>query len=326
MAGRLAADAFPMLADIVRARPHVYAHLQPTPLRPYPGLSKLLGADVFVKHENHLPTSSFKVRGGIHFASTLSQEERERGIYTASSGNHGQSIAFAGRAVGARVIVAVPHGANPTKIQAMRDLGAEVIEEGADFDEAREWITKRAEEDGAVMVTPTDPSLICGVGTYGLEIIEALPHLDVVIVPVGAGSGACGCSISIKSMHPAASIIGVQASEAPTMQRTWQAGHPVPSAMATRAEGLQTRVLFDNTQRIMRDSKLGLDDFLLVEDAEMDEAIRLLFEHTRNLAEHAGAAALAAALKMKDRLRGKQVVLVMSGGNLGLDNLRKVFF
>jgi threonine dehydratase len=314
----------PTFPDVWRARRAVYAHARPSPLHFYPTLGELLGAAVWVKHENHLPTGAFKVRGGLNLASMLSEAERRAGLYTASTGNHGQSIAFAGRVTGARVTIAVPEGANPTKVAKMRGLGAEVVFQGRDYDEAREWIEARAAESGGRYVGPTDPELIAGVGTYALEILEELPDADVILVPVGAGSGASGVCLAAKTLSPGLEVIGVQAESAPTMYLSWRAGAPVRAAMATRAEGLATRVPFANTQRVMRDPALGLDDFVLVSDEAMEEAIRLLLRHTHNLAEHAGAAPLAAALAQRERLEGRKVVLVLSGGNLSTEDLRKI--
>lgn len=178
-----------------------------------------------------------------------------------------------------------------------------------------------AAERGSLFIGPTDEPLICGVGTYALEIVEDLPDVEVIIVPVGAGSGARGTGIVAKAVNPCIQVIGVQSAQAPAMQRSWASGQMVTAEMRTFAEGLATRVPFENTQRIMRQM---LDDFVLVDDADIERAVLLLLEHTHNLAEGAGAAALAAALQLKDRLAGRKVVLVMSGGNLALDRLRRL--
>ena len=311
----------PTLHDIIAARPNVYRYLKPTPLHAYSGLSQLIGAKVWVKHENHQPIGAFKVRGGLNLAANLSEAERQAGLYTASTGNHGQSIAFAGQAHGIKTTIAVPEGANPGKVAAMRGLGAEVIFHGPDFDSAREWVLGEAEARQGRFVGPTEELLICGVGTYALEIVEDLPQVDTIIVPVGAGSGACGVGIVAKSINPAIEVIGVQSAQAPAMQRSWQAGRLVTAEMNTFAEGIATRVPFENTQRIMRKY---LDDFVLVDDEAIKAAIVLLLEHTHNLAEGAGAASLAAALQLKERLAGKNVVLVLSGGNLALEKLQHI--
>ena len=312
----------PSLRDVIAARPRVYRYLRPTPLYHYAGLSELIGARVWVKHENHLPVGAFKVRGGLNLVAQLSEQERRAGLFTASTGNHGQSIAYAARAHGVRATIAVPEGANPGKVAAMRGLGAEVVFHGADFDHAREWVAGLASAKGGRFVGPTEEQLIHGVGTYALEIIEDLPEVDAIIVPVGAGSGVCATAIVAKSINPGIQVIGVQSAQAPAIQMSWAAGKAVTADMRTVAEGLATRVPFENTQRIMRKY---LDDFLLVEDAAIEDAILLLLEHTHNLAEGAGAAALAGAIGLRQRLAGKNVALVLSGGNLSADQLRRLF-
>lgn len=311
----------PTLEDIQAAREAVYAHLKPTPLYHYPGLSRLVGTEVWVKHENHLPTGAFKVRGGLNLAAHLRKAGEDSGIYTASTGNHGQSIAYAARAYGLQATVAVPRGANPGKLAAIRDLGAEIRVHGRDFDQAREWVMELAEREGGRFVGPTEELLICGVGTYALEILGALPEVDTIIVPVGGGSGASATAIVAKSTRPAIEIIGVQSAQAPAMQKSWRARRMVPAPMNTFAEGLATRVPFENTQAIMG---RYLDDFILVDDNELATAIIHLLEHTHNLAEGAGAAALAGALNLKKNLKGKKVVLILSGGNLSLDRLKTI--
>ncbi len=313
--------AMPTLRDVIAARPNVYRHLRPTPLYRYSGLSELIGAKVWMKHENHLPVGAFKVRGGLNLVAQLGATERASGLFTASTGNHGQSIAYAARAYGVRATIAVPQGANPGKVAAMRGLGAEVAFHGADFDGAREWVMGVAKAQGGRFVGPTEERLIHGVGTYALEIMEDLPEVDAIIVPVGAGSGVCATAIVAKTINPAVQVIGVQSAQAPAIQMSWAKGTAVSADMNTVAEGLATRVAFENTQRIMR---RYLDDFVLVEDAAIEAAIRLLLEHTHNLAEGAGAAALAAAIQLKPRLAGKNVVLVLSGGNLSVDQLRRL--
>jgi threonine dehydratase len=311
----------PTLHDVIAARANVYRHLQPTPLYHYPSLSERLGADLWVKHENHQPIGAFKVRGGLNLVAHLSSAQREGGLFTASTGNHGQSIAYAARAYGVRATIAVPEGANAGKVAAMRGLGAEVLFHGRDFDNAREWVANLAASKGGYFVGPTDEALIHGVGTYALEIVERLPEVDTIIVPVGAGSGVCATAIVCKAINPKIKVIGVQSAQAPAMQMSWAAGEMVSSAMNTVAEGLATRVPFANTQRIMREY---LDDFVLVDDSAIEEAVLLLLEHTHNLSEGAGAASLAAALQLRDRLAGKKVVVVMSGGNLSMEHLRQI--
>jgi threonine dehydratase len=311
----------PTLHDVIAARPHVYRYLRPTPLYHYAGLSALLGAEVWVKHENHQPVGAFKVRGGLNLAARLSEAERRAGLFTASTGNHGQSIAFAARMHRIKATIAVPERANPGKVAAMRGLGAEVVFYGRDFDTAREWIAAEAQARGGRFVGPTEEPLICGVGTYALEILEDLPDVQIIIVPVGAGSGACGTSIVAKSINPGIEVIAAQSAQAPAMQLSWKSGQLITAEMRTFADGVATRVPFLNTQRIMRQY---LDDFVLVDDAAIKEAIMLLLQYTCNLAEGAGAIPLAAALQLKERLAGKKVVLVLSGGNLALDQLQDI--
>jgi threonine dehydratase len=311
----------PTLHDIIAARPHVYRHLKPTPLYRYSGLSDLLGAKVWVKHENHQPVGAYKVRGGLNLVAHLSQKERDSGLFTASTGNHGQSIAFAARAHGLRATIAVPEGANPGKVAAMRGLGAVVVIRGPNYESALEWVQAAAAAQGGRLIGGTENLLIHGVGSYALEIIEDLPEVDVIIVPVGAGSGACATGIVAKTVNPRIGVIAVQSAQAPAMQQSWVAGRAVTVVARTVADGLALSVPFENTRRILRKY---LDDFVLVNDGAIEDAILLLLEHTHNLVEGAGAAPLAAALKLKDRLAGKNVVLVMTGGNLSIDRLRKL--
>lgn len=314
-------QTIPTLLDIYRARRNVYRFLSPTPLHYYSGLSRLCGTDVWVKHENHHPVGAFKVRGGLHLVAGLSQNERKGGLFSASTGNHGQSIAFAGKSYGVKVTITVPEGANPGKVAAMEGMGAEVIHHGPDFDTAREWCMQQAEEKGGYFVGPTDTPLIEGVGTYGVEIMENLPDTGVIFVPVGAGSGVCGTAIAAKTLNPRIKVIGVQSAQAPAMQRSWKSGTMEQAEMTTVAEGLATRVPFANTQEIMAKY---LDDFILVEDSSMEEAVYLMLQHTHNLAEEAGAAPLAAALQNRSALEGNKVVLVQSGGNLSTKRLQYI--
>ena len=307
--------------DIRAAQINVYKHLKPTPLYHYTGLSELLGTDVWVKHENHQPVGAFKVRGGINLAASLTDEEKKKGLYTASSGNHGQSIAYASRAFGIKATIAVPEEANPEKVALMKGMGAEVLFHGKDFDSAREWVEEFAKEKNGKFVSPTDDELICGVGTYALEILEELPDVDQIFVPVGAGSGVCGTCIVAKNTDSDIRVIGVQSTEAPTMQRSWKSGDLLSGEMNTTVEGIATRVAFESTQEIMRKY---LDDFLLVSDESIYKALNLLIEHTHNLVEGAGAAAFAGALSVKETLKGQKIVVIMSGGNISTGQLSNI--
>ncbi len=313
----------PTLADIYAARQVVYRHLKPTPLLRSAALDRLLGTETVVKCENLLPTGAFKVRGGLNLISRLSPEEKQRGVITASTGNHGQSVAFAGRTYGVKVIIGAPVGNNPYKLQAMRDLGAEVVEIGLDFDEAREWVAAEAERQGYRYIhSANEPLLIAGVATGSLEIIEEIPDLDYIFVPVGAGSGACGQCLAAKRVNPNVKVIGVQAEQAPAVYQTLKSGQFSPTATSnTFAEGVATRIPFGLPYRIM--SEL-LDDIVLVSEAGMRQAIRAYLETIHQLAEGAGAAPLAAAFQMRDQLAGKKVALVLSGGNLTLPVLQSI--
>ncbi|HEY2777205.1 MAG TPA: threonine/serine dehydratase [Gaiellaceae bacterium] len=312
----------PTFAEVLEARTRIAPYLSPTPLREYPPLGQLLDATVFVKHENHLPTGAFKVRGGVNLVSQLAPDERERGVVASSTGNHGQSIAFGARIFGVRATICVPEVANPVKVAAMRDLGAEVVPNGVDFDEARELAEQLAAEHGFRYIhSGNEPHLISGVGTATLELIESEPRIDTIIVPVGGGSGAAGASIVAKTLNRSIRVIGVQSEAAPAAYRSWRERQLVEDEMRTFAEGLATRVAFDLPQRIMWEL---LDDFVLVSDDEIRAAQRIMIESTRNLIEAAGASPLAAAVKIRDELAGKRVALIASGGNASPDQLREL--
>ncbi len=309
----------PTLKDIFSARKNIYRHLSPTPLYNYPTLSDMVGTGTWIKHENHHPIGVFKVRGGLNLVAKLTSEEKKNGLFTASTGNHGQSIAYAAKVYGVKATIAVPDGANSEKVAAMQGLGAEVLFHGVDFDEAREWVKQLAKTKGGKFVSPTDELLIQGVGTYALEILDDLPSVDTIIVPVGAGSGVCGTAIVAKTINKNIQIIAVQSAQAPAMKLSWESGTLIEAEMKTVAEGLATRVPFENTQRIMRKY---VDDFILVDDSAIKAAIIILLQHTHNLVEEAAAAPLAAALQIKGKLKNKNVVLVMSGGNISIQNLK----
>jgi threonine dehydratase len=312
----------PRFTDVLEARRRIRPHLDPTPLRHYPGLSALTGADVWVKHENFQPTGAFKVRGGINLVSRLTEDERKRGVIAASTGNHGQSIAYAARLFGVRAIVCAPAGANRVKVASMRELGAEVVLYGADYDEAREHCEALAHEHGYRYVhSGNEPLLIAGVATHTLEALESRPDLDVVIVPIGGGSGAAGACIAARTIEPAVEVIGVQSAQAPAAHVSWREGRLLTAPNGTFAEGLATRTAFDLPQRILREH---LAEFVLVGDDAIARAMVLMLEHTRTLAEPAGAAPLAAALQLRERLNGRRVALICSGGNVTPEQLRDV--
>ena len=312
----------PTFRDVLRAHRQIRPYLPPSPLKRSIGLSRLLNADVWVKHESSLPTSAFKVRGGVNLVSQLSPAERAAGLICASTGNHGQSIAYAGQLFGVPVVVGAPANANPLKVEAMRAYGAEIILHGADFDAARENVERMAAERGLRYVHSGDePLLIAGVGTHTLEIVEELPAVDVVIAPIGGGSVAAGACLVAKAVDRAIQVIGVQSEAAPAAYLAWRDGQPRSAPNRTFAEGLSTGSSFDLPQRILCDM---LDDFILVPEDALRRAIVLMLEHTRSLSEAAGAAPLAAALEMGDQLAGKRVALIQSGANLNPAQLRDI--
>lgn len=308
---------------IIAARKIVTYFLKSTPLTHYPELSEKLGFQAYIKHENHLPTGSFKVRGGINFMSNLPAEHKKRGVVTATRGNHGQSIAYAAAQFGVQATIVVPHGNNPEKNSAMRAFGAELIEHGNDFDEARELCDTLQAERGLYYVHPCmELPLFHGVGTYSLEIFENLPNVHTIIVPIGGGSGVCGAITVAKAINPNVKIIGVQAENAPAIYRSWKAGkHVETDSCNTIADGLATRVPFKLPFSIIKD---GVHDIVTVSEEEIISGIQSALRWTHNLAEGAGAAALAAAFKLSDTLAGQNVVMVMSGGNLDMDTLKEV--
>jgi threonine dehydratase len=312
----------PRFTDVLEARRELRSHLEPTPLRHYPGLSALTGTETWVKHENLQPTGAFKIRGGINLVARLTDDERRRGVIAASTGNHGQSIAYAARTFGVRAIICAPANANHVKVRSMQELGAEVILRGADYDEAREHCEELARQHGHRYVhSGNEPLLIAGVGTHTLEALESRPDLEVLIVPIGGGSGAAGACIVAHAVNPAVEVIGVQSEQAPAAYRSWRERRLTTAGNTTMAEGLATRTAFDLPQRILREQ---LADFVLVGDDEIRAAVRLMIERTRTLVEPAGAAPLAAAIKMRERLQGQRVALICSGANITPEQLRAV--
>jgi threonine dehydratase len=310
----------PVFADVLDAAKQIRPYLQPTPLRRYPALDRLVGAEIHVKHENHNPTCAFKVRGGINLISRLSDDERRRGVIAASTGNHGQSVAYAARLFGVSAVICAPATANPVKVESMQDLGAEVVLDGERYDDSRRNAEKLALQHGYRYIHSGDePLLIAGVGTHTLEVLQEQPHIDTVIVPVGGGSGAAGAGIVAKAVNPQIEVIGVQSDQAQAAYLSWKARELREAPNRTRAEGLSTATPFELPQRILR---RVLDDFVLVTDDEIDAATAVMIEKTRTLVEAAGAAALAAALKLRERLKGRKVALICSGGNISPAQLK----
>jgi threonine dehydratase len=312
----------PTFDDILAAREFIAPYLPKTPLVRVEKLSLLLDCDYYAKLENLQPVGAFKVRGGVNLVGAddavraASASGQAAVIVSASTGNHGQSLAYAGRLFGAHVIIYAPEqNVNESKMQAMRDLGAEVRLYGRDFDETRLEAERVAQVDGFRFVhSANEQKLIAGVGTMGLEIFEDLPDVEVIICPAGGGSCASGNSIVAKHINPRTRVIAAQSEQAPAMWHAWKNRtlDPYPT-METEHEGLATRVPFEMPNKILWEL---LDDFVLVSDKEINEAIRLLARHARQVAEGAGAASLAAAIKLRDQLRGKRVVGILSGGNI----------
>ncbi|MDG6996830.1 MAG: threonine/serine dehydratase [Nitrososphaerota archaeon] len=310
----------PTIVDVFEARKTISPYLSKTPLRLNFALSKQLSTEVYVKYENHLPINAFKVRGGINLLSKLSQDHNQQTVITASTGNHAQSIAYASKLFGVRAIIVMPENANPSKVEATRSYGAEVIFHGKDFDEAREYVERTAQEMGYRYVhSANEPLLISGVATLTLEIFEDLPDVDVIITPIGGGSMASGACIVSKALSPKTRVIGVQSESAPAAYKSWKSKTLTTDKMETFVEGLATRVGFELPQEILKEN---LHDFVLVSDSEIRRAMITMMDATHNLPEAAGASSLAAAFRIKDRLAGKKVVLVLSGGNITLSQLK----
>lgn len=311
---------FPTLLDVIAARERISPHLNRTPLHHYRALDELVGAEVWVKHENHHVMGAFKIRGALNVIAQLSDEEKSAGVVAASTGNFGQGLAYAAGIFGVDSIVVVPEGSNTGKVESMRRLGARIVFHGSEFDEASEYADRLAKQEGCRYIhSANEAGLVPGTGTYTLEIMEDLPDVDVIIVPIGGGSGACGACIVSKALNPKVQVIGVQSDAAPAQYLSWKAGRVVEAPMETKAEGLATGLGYADTLKIMIEL---LDDFILVSEEELDAAVVNHLTYTHNLTEHAGAASLAAAVSIKDRLEGKKVALIVSGGNITVDQLK----
>jgi threonine dehydratase len=310
----------PTFADVLAARRFIAPYLRPTPLIQRPAVNDLVGLDLWLKCENLLPTGAFKVRGGLNLVGR--DPTARAGVYAASTGNHGQSLAYAGKVFGVPVTIFVPRGANPLKVAAMRSSGATIIEHGDDFDDARVECERRAAVDGIRYVHSGDePYLIAGVATATLEVLDELPSADVLIVPVGGGSGASGACLVAKTLSPSVQVIGVQSDGAPAAYLSWREHEArTTERVDTFAEGLATRTPFALPQAMLRDL---LDDFVLVSDAELYAAMRTLLVEGHLVAEGAGAAPLAAVRRHRERFVGKAVVCWVSGGNATAAQLQR---
>ena len=313
------------LADIESARERISRYLSPTPFRRYPQLSALVGAgiDVFVKHENHQPTNSFKIRNGLSFMTALTDDERRRGVVAASTGNHGQGIGYGGMLLGVDTVVCVPAGNNPDKNATMRALGATVVEEGRDYDEAVAVMLHIAERDGRIVAHSTnDPRIVAGAGTMTLEILEQEPEIDALVIAVGGGSQAVGAMTVARAFGSNVAVYGVQAAGAAAIHDSWHARQRLTTQRAdTFAEGVATRTTYDLTFPTLL---AGLSDFVTVTDAEIAESLRVILSVTHNLVEGAGAMGYAALAKLRDRLAGQRVGIIFCGGNLDIATLRRI--
>jgi threonine dehydratase len=310
------------LDELEQAACVVYTAMLPTPQYAWPLLSKRLGTELWVKHENAAPTGAFKVRGGLVYVERLLRERPDvRAITSATRGNHGQSLAFAGARAGLDVSIFVPHGNSREKNAAMRAFGARLYEHGADFDEARLECVRRAESEGRVYVPSYHPDLVLGVATYALEFLRAAPPLDVLYVPIGMGSGICACLAVRDLLGLKTAIVGVQSSAAPSYFESLRQGRLINlDSATTHADGMATRMPDAQALETIRD---GVERIVLVDDDEVAAAIRAYWSDTHQLAEGAGAAGLAAALKDRDQLTGKRVGVVMTGGNIDLALFRE---
>ena len=312
------------LADVERARDRLAPYLVPTPLRQYPTLDAAIpGATLFVKHENTQPTGSFKVRNGLASITALGESERARGIVGASTGNHGQGLAYAGAKLGAPVTICVPLGNNPEKNAAMRGWGATVVEEGADYDESIATSLRLAAERGLTLCHSTNNvNVLAGAGTMTLEILAEASDLDVLLIAIGGGSQAVGAITVARALRPSLRVIGVQAAGAPAGYESWKARERLAGFGAnTFAEGVATRSAYDLTFAALVD---GLADFVTVTDAEIADAVRLILATTHHLVEGSGALGVAAAVKLRDQLQGQRVGVVFSGGNMDSAVLRRI--
>jgi threonine dehydratase len=319
----LAQLRIPDLDDVYAAREIVNRYLKPTPLLYSRRLSKLLGGEIYLKLENLQPTRAFKVRGGVYYMERMKEQALKHGVITASTGNHAQSIAYAGMLFGVNVRIVMPHGVPQMKTEAVKDLGAEVISHGSYYEEAREYAEKLASQRGFLLVHGiNEPLLYEGVGTMHLEVFEELPDMDVVINPIGGGSGASAACIVYKSLNPRIKVIGVQAEGAPAFYNSWKKGTITPTdGVKTAAEGLATSRAYELPLRILREK---LNDMILVSDQEMEQAIRAILHATGQVAELSGAASTAAAFKIKNELAGSKIVLMLTGGNIEPEQLARI--
>jgi len=310
------------LIEVFKAKKSVYRHIVPTQLIQYENLSKLLSADIYVKHENHNPTGTFKVRGGINLMHHL-KKHNTKGVITFSTGNHGLSVATTASWYKIKATVVVPENNNDSKNRKIRDTGAELIEAGKTFEEASEIVEKIVKERNLYYVHPAnEPHLINGVGTEFLEVIEKLPDIDALIVPIGAGSEAAAAVTVLKSINQNIEIYAVQAESSPAAYLSWESGVITAADNKTFAGGFATGIGYETPFKIYKDN---LENFILLTEKEIYQGIALAGYYTQNLVEGAGGSTLAAAIKLKEKLKGKKVVLQFSGCNSSSKEIEKAY-
>jgi len=311
--------------DVRRAAERIAPHLAATALRDYAPLDAAVGGgiSVLVKHENHQPTNAFKVRNAVSALAALDEEKRARGVIAATRGNHGAGLAWAARRFGVACVVVVPHGNNPEKNAAIRGFGAELVEAGNDYDESVATAEELTRSRGLTIVHSTnDRDVLAGAGTLSLEIVQAAPELDAMVVAVGGGSQAVGALTVARALAPKLRVYGVQAAGAAAMHDAVKSGQPRTYDRAdTFADGIATRAPYAMTYPALRE---GLAGFVTVSDGEIAAAMRTLLSTTHQLVEGAGAAGLAGLVKLRDELAGRRVAIVLSGGNVDLPTLRRV--
>ena len=318
----MSSNRLPTLEGVYEARRILAGYLKPTPLYYSRRLSRMLGCRLYMKLENLQPTRAFKVRGGINYMHHLSRNAAGKVVITASTGNHAQSIAYAGSVFGIDVKIVMPNGVPQLKIEGVRELGAEVILHGSYYDEARQYAEKLASQEGYVYVHASNETLLHeGVGTMHLEVFEEKPEIDIVINPIGGGSGASGACTVYKTLNPRIKVIGVQAEGAPALYRSWKEGVITKAEVTTSAEGLATATAYELPYRVLREL---IDDITLVSDEEMKRAVKTIFVATGQVAELSGASSTAAAFKLKEQLSGRNVAVLLTGGNIQDDQLASI--
>ena len=311
------------ISEIEAAHRLVTRTVSPTPQYAWPQLGERAGAEVWVKHENHTPTGSFKVRGACTFIDWLVRTRPESpGIITATRGNHGQGQARAATTAGRRAVIYMPHGNSVEKNAAMKSFGAELVEYGHDFDEAKEEVLRVAEQEGLTFVPPFHRELVRGVSTYAYELLTAVPDLDTLYVPVGCGSGICGCIAARDALGRDTQVVGVVSEHAQTVKLSVEAGRLVETNSArTFADGMAVRIPVKEALAIY---SAGAERIITVSEAQIAEAIRIYYRDIHNLAEGAGAAPLAALLNERDRMAGRKVAVILTGGNIDTDWFLKI--